>query len=196
MSIPYVGKVLNGWTKKTQCYFVTQTVIDYVPVNTAQVKTIPLFIVPLRVWEIERKPEKERVWKWYSLLEPVRYSELRVNDLILINGVFFRIDSRQPWNSAGYRRYQATEYFEGSGPIYSVIYKSNGADSGNPPAQYAYQENTDTVVSGSGSLIKDGYSFTRWNTESDGTGTAYAEGDTLTVGNANITLYAQWEEST
>lgn len=195
MSIPYVGKVLNGWTKKTQCYFVTQTIVDYVPVNTAQVKTISLFIAPLRPSEVQRKPENERAWKWFSILEPVRYSELRINDLILVNGVFFRIDSKQPWDDAGYRRYHATEYFEGSGPIYSVIYKANGADSGNPPVQYAYTENAEVTVSGSSSLVKDGYTFTGWNTSVDGTGTAYISGDTVTIINSNVTLYAQWEIS-
>ena len=195
MSIPYVGKVLNGWTKKTSCYFVTQTIVDYVPQNTALVKTIPLFIAPLRPEQIQRKPENERAWKWYSILEPVRYNELSINDFILINDVFYRIDSKQPWDDAGYRRYHATEYFSDSGPVYSVIYDGNENDSGNPPEQYAYTNGATAAVSGSGTLAKTDYTFSGWNTAADGTGTSYAEDDTITIGSEDITLYAQWEVS-
>lgn len=42
--------------------------------------------------------------------------------------------------------------------------------------------------------------FKGWNTKADGTGTAYAPGQTLTINgvvgeNASVTLYAQWEET-
>ena len=44
--------------------------------------------------------------------------------------------------------------------------------------------------------VKNGYSFTGWNTKSNGTGTAYAAGqyvEKMTIAN-NMNLYAQWEE--
>ncbi|MCD8005997.1 MAG: InlB B-repeat-containing protein [Oscillospiraceae bacterium] len=41
--------------------------------------------------------------------------------------------------------------------------------------------------------VRDGYTFTGWNTASDGTGTTYAAGDSITI-SAATTLYAQWEE--
>lgn len=42
--------------------------------------------------------------------------------------------------------------------------------------------------------ILDCYSFTGWNTEPDGSGTAYSAGGTYT-GNDALTLYAQWEKT-
>ena len=42
-----------------------------------------------------------------------------------------------------------------------------------------------------GNLICD-----TWNTAKDGSGTTYAEGDTVSMGNSDITLYAQWREKT
>ena len=43
-------------------------------------------------------------------------------------------------------------------------------------------------------LSRSGYSFKGWNTALDGSGTAYAVGDTIEE-DADLTLYAQWKES-
>ena len=43
-------------------------------------------------------------------------------------------------------------------------------------------------------LSRSGYSFKGWNTAPDGSGTAYAVGDTIEE-DADLTLYAQWKES-
>lgn len=43
-------------------------------------------------------------------------------------------------------------------------------------------------------LSRSGYTFTGWNTKSDGTGTSYAAGSRITVSN-DKTLYAQWKDS-
>ncbi|MCF7942489.1 MAG: InlB B-repeat-containing protein, partial [Spirochaetia bacterium] len=44
-------------------------------------------------------------------------------------------------------------------------------------------------------LERDGYTFVRWNTANDGTGTDYAEGATYSA-NEDATLYAQWSAET
>ena len=41
------------------------------------------------------------------------------------------------------------------------------------------------------SFSREGHGFTGWNTAADGTGTGYADGQTLTL-TAGVTLYAQW----
>ncbi len=57
---------------------------------------------------------------------------------------------------------------------------------------------TDTVLYFAGTTVdlpavpaREGHTFTGWNTRADGTGSDYS--DTLTVGDAAITLYAQWQ---
>ena len=44
-------------------------------------------------------------------------------------------------------------------------------------------------------FTRDGYIFTGWNTKADGTGTSYADQQNINPG-GNITLYAQWQQST
>lgn len=56
-----------------------------------------------------------------------------------------------------------------------------------------------TITNGSGTLdanafTRTGYTFARWNTAADGTGTDYADNSTFVVGEgvASVVLYAQW----
>ncbi len=44
-------------------------------------------------------------------------------------------------------------------------------------------------------FTREGYTFTGWNTQADGTGTPYADGATINI-DSNITLYAQWKINT
>lgn len=87
------------------------------------------------------------------------------------------------------------EYTELAGLLaaYTVTYDGNGAESGTVPTDSnTYSSGASvTVLDNTGSLAKDGYTFAGWNTAADGTGTAYAAGDTMTI-SADITLYAQW----
>jgi uncharacterized repeat protein (TIGR02543 family) len=41
-------------------------------------------------------------------------------------------------------------------------------------------------------MVRTGYTFTNWNTAANGSGTSYAPGPNLTMGSANVTLYAIW----
>lgn len=76
---------------------------------------------------------------------------------------------------------------------YSVSYLANGGtgaqtDSGlSAGAQYTVKSNT------AAGITRAGYTFTGWNTQENGEGTAYAAGSTIPV-TGNVTLYAQWRE--
>ena len=78
----------------------------------------------------------------------------------------------------------------------SVTYDSNGATNGTVPTDdnspYA-SSSTVTVLTNSGTLAKTGYTFSGWNTQSDGQGTHYGAtgADAFTI-SYNITLYAEW----
>lgn len=73
---------------------------------------------------------------------------------------------------------------------YTVTYDANGG-SGAPFSQ-TKTENIDLTLS-STKPTKEGYTFVSWNTKKDGTGTSYDAGAAYS-GNANITLYAQYQK--
>lgn len=79
---------------------------------------------------------------------------------------------------------------------YAVTYDGNGDTSGNVPTDSKlYSTGESVTLATQGDLAKAGYDFTGWNTKSDGTGTSYTAGDSFTMGNADVTLYAQWKET-
>ncbi len=79
-------------------------------------------------------------------------------------------------------------------PVYSVTYSGNGNTGGDVPYDpTAYQQGqTVTVAGNTGRIVKDGYSFTGWNTQADGGGATYTQGQTFTIGAQDVTLYAMW----
>ncbi|HMO51746.1 MAG TPA: sialate O-acetylesterase [Kiritimatiellia bacterium] len=76
---------------------------------------------------------------------------------------------------------------------YEVIYLPNGATGGAAPEDLNYYEPGDPVtVAGSGTLVRPGFVFDGWNTESNGMDSAFDSGDILIMGAADVHLHAQW----
>ena len=73
---------------------------------------------------------------------------------------------------------------------YNIVFNANGG-SGTMPIQIV-QYNTPTNINDN-LYTKNGHSFKEWNTKSDGTGTSYSNGQSITI-LSNITLYAIWVE--
>lgn len=74
---------------------------------------------------------------------------------------------------------------------HSITFNVNGG-SGSQATQTALATSAITIAAKSSTVVRTGYNFTGWNTKADGSGTAYAVGETLAAGAASITLYAQW----
>jgi uncharacterized repeat protein (TIGR02543 family) len=83
-------------------------------------------------------------------------------------------------------------------PTYTVSYAANAVDaSGNPPGDQTGTYNSSVTLSGNTGtpqLTRTGYTFTTWNTQTDGLGTSYSFGASYTI-LANITLYANWKQT-
>ncbi len=79
-------------------------------------------------------------------------------------------------------------------PTFWVTYDGNGNTGGTVPIDNNnYIANAIvTVLGNTSSLAKTGFTFVGWNTQANGTGTAYAAGVTFAIGTANTVLYAQW----
>ena len=72
----------------------------------------------------------------------------------------------------------------------TVYYNSNGG-SGSMDSQSFYPDDGESITIKSNAFSKSGYSFEKWNTSPDGSGTSYNAGSTY-KGNG-MTLYAQWK---
>lgn len=80
-----------------------------------------------------------------------------------------------------------------STPTYTVTYKANGG-TGDDVVDTYYQGEDVTVRSNT--FVYTGHAFTKWNTAANGSGMDYQPAATIENIQANVELYAQWEEST
>ena len=80
---------------------------------------------------------------------------------------------------------------------YTVSFYANGGEGAMDAQSLTYDE--DAALSAN-AFTRAGYTFTGWNTAANGSGTAYAEGQTIqnltTVNDGTVTLYAQWSLDT
>ena len=73
----------------------------------------------------------------------------------------------------------------------TLTYDGNGGTGEAPVAQTVDKGSNVTIAANT--FSRDGYTFTGWNTQADGTGTAYTAGETISL-SEDTTLYAQWAE--
>ena len=72
----------------------------------------------------------------------------------------------------------------------TISFDANNGNGTVPTAINTYVGVANTIPSNN--LTRTGYTFNGWNTASDGSGTAYATGSTITPA-GDVTLYAQWQ---
>ena len=78
---------------------------------------------------------------------------------------------------------------------YSVTYNANTDEATGTVTDTKYY-----ITGGEATVLNNGFTwtgheFTGWNTAAGGTGTAYEAGNTITIENANVILYAQWRST-
>lgn len=83
---------------------------------------------------------------------------------------------------------------------YTVTYHDNNKTSGTVPTDNtAYESGDDVTVAGNtGNLARDGYTWSGWSINEDGSGTAYGPAPyttTYTVGTENIDFYPIWTKN-
>ncbi len=79
-----------------------------------------------------------------------------------------------------------------------VTYHGNGHTSGQVPVDstvYTVGENV-TLLANTGSLTREGYTFSGWNTAADGSGAGWTVGSTVAMPAEGLVLYARWRSDT
>lgn len=73
-----------------------------------------------------------------------------------------------------------------------LTYDANGGEGAIDPATGAAGE---SVTVAENVFTRSNYTFTDWNTQADGKGTAYKPGDSFTLTDKDTVLYAQWSKN-
>jgi uncharacterized repeat protein (TIGR02543 family) len=92
-----------------------------------------------------------------------------------------------------------TLYAKWTGNTYNVTYDGNGSTGGAAPSAGTFTSGgTAYTVPSNGTLTKTGYTFAKWNTAANGSGTDFGPGTANTTYStaADQLLYAQWTTGT
>ena len=115
MSVPYLGGVLKGWTPNTNVKIITQSVVNHEVVKTEVDKIYPANLQPMPAAKVNRKPEEQRTWTWWSMIIKDRTIILKTDDLIIDpSGQVYKIQSANDWRTSGFTKYEVIEDFEAS----------------------------------------------------------------------------------
>lgn len=110
MPIPYLGNALKGWAKKTDIKIITQTVVNHETVESESDVSYPANLQPMPPAKVNRKPEEQRTWKWWSVIIQSKTILLSTDDKIVDeSGRQFRIEQANDWRSSGFTKYEAVE---------------------------------------------------------------------------------------
>jgi len=76
---------------------------------------------------------------------------------------------------------------------YNLKFDDNGSTSGEIPEKKKYKYKSIVTIPDNGNLEREGYRFLSWNTKQDGSGISYTEGDTFSMPDSDMELFAQWK---
>lgn len=77
-------------------------------------------------------------------------------------------------------------------PTYNLVFDPNGAGVSGTMADFPMQQGSVSNIPAN-TFSRSAYTFQGWNTQADGSGTAYGNGVSITMGATDILLYAQWQ---
>ena len=110
MPVPYLGNALKGWIKKTNITIISQSVVDHEVVEAETPKTYQANFQPMPAAKVNRKPEEQRTWKWWSVIIIDKIVLLETDDIIQDDsGKKFRIEQANDWRESGFTKYEAVE---------------------------------------------------------------------------------------
>lgn len=113
MPVPYLAGAVKGWTRKTQVKIITQTVVDHEVVPVELDGKYNINLQPSPPATVNRKPEEQRTWKWWSIILRDKKVLLKTDDkMISPSGKVFKIQSATDWRPSGFSKYEAIEDYE------------------------------------------------------------------------------------
>lgn len=98
--MPRMGSVVAGWGSMVQMKVIRQRAADFeVADDVLAVETIYMQITVMKARDVDRKPEGERIWKWWSGITTSTVGK----DTILQDpeGIEYRVADTRDWSQAG-----------------------------------------------------------------------------------------------
>jgi len=112
MPVPYLGNVTKGWSRKTSIKVETQSVIDHEVVTSEKDKEYQANFQPVPAAKVDRKPESQRTWKWWSVIVRDKTVLFKTDDIFIdAYSQRFKVQSASDWRKSGFTKYEVIEDF-------------------------------------------------------------------------------------
>ena len=113
MPVPNMKRTLRGWVRNTNVKIVNQVVVDFETSPTEVDTVLKINKQPVPAEKVVQLPEYDRSWKWWSFIVqdgPL----LKIDDIIEIDSVGYRIKELSDWSESGFQKYKAIEDYRAS----------------------------------------------------------------------------------
>lgn len=112
MAVPNMSDVLVGWTKKRTMRVITKNFVNGKRSDTPVEVVLPINIQPMPTREIDRKPEGQRNWIWWTLLVRDKNFLFKPDDLFILGTAQYRVEKINDWRESGYSKYEVREDYQ------------------------------------------------------------------------------------
>jgi hypothetical protein len=106
-----MARTMRGWTNTTSVDRVVQDIVNHKSVETLTRISLKANFQPMPARTVNRKPEEQRSWKWWSIIV-VEGPFLETDEIFIRSGKRFRIMSGNDWTESGFQKYEAIEDYE------------------------------------------------------------------------------------
>ena len=109
--LPQVGEVLPSWFQTLTFDIITKTLVNYEVQETKTTITTQGVRQPMTAQQLAIKPEGQRGWKWETL-HCLPSTILKLDDIVVFNGVKYRVMQKWDWKEYGYCEYHICQAYE------------------------------------------------------------------------------------
>lgn len=109
-ALPQMGEVLVSWFQNLTFDLITKTIVDYEVKETKTTVSTKGVRQPMSAQQLAIKPEGQRSWRWETLhcLPDIK---LKIDDIVIFDGVEYRVMQKWNWPEYGYYEYHICEAY-------------------------------------------------------------------------------------
>lgn len=104
IAVPHVADVLEGWMTTINGGKITKSIVDGEVTEVVRNFSFTGMVQPYSEIELQVIAEGERHWQWTKVY--TQYTDLEVDDVIIIYSTQYRIMSKMPYEQFGYGFYR------------------------------------------------------------------------------------------
>ena len=116
MPVPNMKRTMRGWTERLSVKKITQSIVNFQKVETVDESVITGNLQPMKPETIDRKPEEQRGWIWWSLIQ-TGGAQLDLDEKAEIDGTPFRVEAKTNWSRSGFIKYELVEDWTGRAEV-------------------------------------------------------------------------------